>query len=73
MYTTTNFKTGKAVKEAVAAGKRISVYQPNNMFNTPDPKMGEEVTIEGPHYPEPHRWYLRVRIGADGCIDKVLR
>lgn len=31
MYTRTNFKTKKALKEAVASGATIKVYQPNDM------------------------------------------
>lgn len=71
MYSCTNFKTKKALKEAVAAGRRISVYQPNDMFNSPAPKSGDRVTLEGPHAPQPHSWYASAVIGTDGCIDKV--
>lgn len=71
MYSSTNFKTKKALKEAVAAGRRISVYQPNDMFGRGAPKPGESVTLEGPHAPQPHSWYATAVIGADGCIDKV--
>jgi hypothetical protein len=65
-YTTTNFKTKKALKEAVKAGEQIGVFNPSNFtvnFN------GTEY-IEGPHYPEPHRWYAMVTI-EDGFITKV--
>lgn len=55
MYTTINFKTKKALKEAVAAGQRITVYQPGP-FAKPGPITGR-VSVEGPHYPEPHSWY----------------
>jgi hypothetical protein len=91
MYTHTNFKTKKALKDAVAAylaglqapipqpgtlgaviakpkAKPITVYQPGP-FGGNEPKDGE-VTIEGPHYPEPHRWYARATL-KDGCIVKV--
>lgn len=68
MYTDTNFKTKKALKEAVANGKEVTVYQPGGMF--PSQRDGE-TTVEGPHYPQPHSWYARVRI-ADGVIVKVL-
>lgn len=71
MYTVVDFKTKKALKEAVAAGRRISVYQPNDMFGRPAPKSGERVSLEGPHYPKPHSWYATGIIGADGCLDKV--
>lgn len=71
MYTSINFKTKKALKEAIAAGRRISVYQPNDMFGRGPVKAGERVTLEGPHYPMPHSWYATGTIGADGCLDSI--
>jgi hypothetical protein len=52
-YVSPNFKTKKALKEAVAAGKSIDVYQPGQGTV---PENGN-VYLEGPHYPEPHKWY----------------
>jgi len=69
MYTTKNFRTKKALKEAVANGEQISVYQPNNIFNVPTP-VNETVSVEGPHYPEPHRWYASATV-VNGYIVKV--
>jgi hypothetical protein len=69
MYTDRNFQTKKALKEAVAAGKQIGVYQPNDMFNTVIPANGQ-VSVEGPHYPQPHKWYARVTL-TNGFITKV--
>ena len=69
MYTDVNFKTKKALKDAVKAGQKISVYQPNDMFNTPIPRNGS-VTLEGPHYPAPHTWYAQAML-QDGYIVKV--
>jgi len=66
MYTETNFKTKKALKEAIAAGKRISIFSPGPF---PAPKDGN-VSLEGPHYPAPHTWYARAII-ADGIIVSV--
>jgi len=57
VYTSTNFKTKKAVREAIAAGAKITVFQPGP-FGGNEPKDGP-VTLEGPHYPEPHRWYAQ--------------
>jgi hypothetical protein len=39
------------------------------------PGLGEPVyngweTVEGPHYPEPHRWYAQVEV-VDGIVVKV--
>lgn len=68
MYTDVNFRTKKALRDAVAAGREIGVYQPGGMF---EGKRDGTATVEGPHYPEPHRWYARVQI-RDGIIVKVL-
>ena len=69
MYTTINFKTKKDVKAAIATGKRVEVFQPNNMFGTETPKNGK-VYLEGPHYPEPHRWYAEAWL-EDGAVVKI--
>ena len=68
MYTCINFKTKKALKEAVSSGQKVEVYQPGPF--APNLIQGR-VTLEGPHYPEPHRWYARV-IVEDSIIVKVL-
>lgn len=67
MYTDINFKTKKALKDAVSEGKQITVYQPGGIF--PTPKDGN-ITIEGPHYPQPHKWYAQA-ILKDGVVVKV--
>ena len=56
MYTTRNFKTKKALKQA-------------GPFGGNEPTDGW-ITLEGPHYPEPHRWYARAEV-KDGAIVKV--
>lgn len=58
-YTMTNFKTKKALKEAVKASQErglppVHAYQPGPFG--PD-LMDGSCCLEGPHYPEPHRWY----------------
>jgi hypothetical protein len=65
-YVRPNLRTKKAVKEALAAGKPITVFQPG---------LGEipangTVSLEGPHYPEPHRWYA-TGIMKDGKLVKI--
>ena len=60
MYTTQNFPTKKALKEAVASGARVTVFQPNDLFGTTEKTAREPrttVSLEGPHYPRPHSWY----------------
>jgi hypothetical protein len=66
-YTDTDFKTKKSLKEAVAEGKEIRVYNPSGMF--PVPTDGN-VTLEGPHYPKPHTWYAQATL-KDGKVVKV--
>ena len=68
MYTTINFKTKKALKEAVANGQKVRVYQPGP-FGGNEPLNGT-VCVEGPHYPEPHRWYAECTL-ENGIITKV--
>lgn len=67
MYVTPNFKTKKALKEAVLAGDDVHVFSPG-LF--PANKNGEEY-IEGPHYPAAHTWYAKVRV-KDGKVIKVI-
>ena len=67
MYTETNYKTKKALREAVAAGRKVHVYQPGGFFTG---KTDGTVTLEGPHYPAAHTWYATAEI-AGGVIVKV--
>lgn len=66
-YTVTNYKTKKALKEAVADGTRVEVFEPGPFG--PAPTDGT-VYLEGPHYPEPHRWYATATL-VDGAIVAV--
>ena len=66
MYVSPNFKTKKALKDAVAAGKQVDVFSPGP-FSAPT---NGECSVEGPHYPEPHKWYARVTI-ENGQVTKV--
>lgn len=54
-YTIINFHTKKALKEAVASGQQVKCYQPG--LGPPLHNYTGTVVIEGPHYPQPHRWY----------------
>jgi len=54
-YTSYNFKTKKAIKEALAIGKKITCYQPGPFG--PDTVENGKITLEGPHYPAAHTWY----------------
>lgn len=66
-YAFGNPKTKKQLKEWIALGHDIGIFSPGPYGCREN---GEE-TVEGPHYPEPHRWYARVKV-EDGRIVKVL-
>jgi hypothetical protein len=66
MYTTRNFPTKKALKEAVVRGERITLYAPG----LGEPKVNGQDYVEGPHYPKPHSWYAEVTM-QDGYVVKV--
>lgn len=68
MYVSPNFKTKKAFKEAVAAEKPVSFYQPAGLG--PDAPDTGKIYVEGPHYPEPHKWYAEVFI-ENGKVVKI--
>lgn len=66
-YVSPNYKTKKAFKDAVAAGKIHEPYNPSGMFEIP---RNGRIVIEGPHYPEPHKWYADCDV-TSGIITKV--
>lgn len=68
MYTRTNFKSKKALKEAVERGDTVTYFQPGP-FGGNEPLDGT-IYVEGPHYPEPHRWYAQCEVKG-GKIVKV--
>ena len=69
-YTNENFKTKRALKEAVAAGKKVTVYQPNADLTGAKLPLNGIVYLEGPHFPEPHTWYAEATL-KDGYVVKV--
>ena len=66
MYTSINFKSKKALKEAVAAGKAVTIYAPG----LGAPKDNGTEFLEGPWFPKPHSWYAQVEM-KDGKVVKV--
>jgi hypothetical protein len=71
MYADKNFRYKKALKEAVAAylageGAPVRIYAPGLGV----PKTDGTEYLEGPWYPEPHRWYAQVTM-KDGLVVKV--
>ena len=70
MYTVKNFRTKKAMKEAVVAGEEVKIFQPGP-FGEPSEFYQGTQCIEGPHFPKPHSWYAEVKV-KDGIITKVV-
>jgi|TARA_R100001244_G_scaffold123219_1_gene92870 hypothetical protein len=68
MYTDQNFKTKKALKEAVAAGNDVTYHQPGP-YGGNEPADGT-ISLEGPHFPAAHTWYAQATV-VDGVITKV--
>lgn len=63
MYTRTDFRTKKALKDAVAAGEKVAVYQPNGDLHGAHGEQTEgKVYLEGPHFPQPHTWYAQAMV-----------
>lgn len=66
MYTTENFKSKKALKEAVANGAQVRLFAPG----LGEPPTNGRCAVSGPHYPQPHTWYAEVVV-QDGVVVKV--
>lgn len=66
-YTSINFKTKKAVKNAIEDGVKITCYNPGLGGLIPD---NGTVYLEGPHYPQPHKWYGKGMM-KDGYLIKI--
>jgi hypothetical protein len=67
-YVEPNFRTKRALREAVAKGEYVSAYQPGP-FGGALPRTGKAF-VEGPHYPAPHSWYAEIEL-LDGRVVKV--
>lgn len=67
-YLYPNLKSKTAFKKAIADGQSITAWE-----NTPwgqKPVTDGTCTFEGPHYPEPHRFYGQAQV-KDGIVVKV--
>jgi len=65
-YVNPNFKTKKALREALAAGKTVEVYE-HGLGSIP---ANGTVHLEGPHYPAPHTWYAEGKM-ENGRLVKI--
>lgn len=73
MYTDKNYKTKSDLKRAVAGGTQVRVWQRNgDLHETPEQHSDYcgRAFLEGPHYPQLHRWHATATI-ENGIITKV--
>ena len=80
-YTNINFKTKKALKEAVIEYNKVTARD-NHPYSTKaihcyNPGLGPDLSnftgkicLEGPHYPAAHTWYAEAEL-KDGIVIKV--
>ena len=67
-YTKINFKNKKALKNYLAAGQGVRCFNPG--LGEDLSKFTGRVFLEGPHYPEPHRWYATAQM-VNGLVTSV--
>lgn len=67
-YVDPNYPTKKALREALAAGTPVGVFQPGPFAGNIPPN--GTVYLEGPHYPKPHTWYAEGRM-VDGRLVSI--
>lgn len=65
-YVNPNYKTKKEFVEAVKAGRKHETFNPSGIGTTQN---GNDV-VEGPHFPQPHRWYASVVV-QNGIVIKA--
>ena len=72
MYTDPyNFQTKKQFREAVEdSGATVYLYQPGP-FGTGTIHEAGKWTVEGPKYPQPHKWYATVWTDDSGKVIRV--
>jgi hypothetical protein len=69
-YTYKNYKTKKSLKMDVADGVAVRCYQPNGDITGAELPKNGTIFLEGPHFPEPHKWYAEATV-KDGIVVKV--
>lgn len=68
-YASVNTKTKKDLKDRIAKGEKITVRTLTPMGDN-IVKGNESVTLAGPWYPEPHKWYAE-GVVENGILVKV--
>jgi len=60
----------RVINENIRLVHAVTYYQPNGDLTGSSPPRNGTITLEGPHYPEPHRWYAQATV-KDGEVVKV--
>lgn len=68
-YTSYDFASKKALKDAIKKGLKSTAFQPGP-FGPDLTNFTGNVCLEGPHYPKPHSWWATAKM-VDGVIVKV--
>ncbi len=63
-YVNPDYKSKKDFLAAVKSGKRHETYNPSGLY--PTTQNGSDA-VEGPHYPQAHKWYSAVMV-KDGVV-----
>lgn len=65
-YVSGNPKTKAEIKRLLSSGAKLTVFQPG----LGDVPFNGTIFVEGPHYPQPHKWYGTATI-KNGLITKI--
>lgn len=68
VYVYPNLKSKAAIKRALADGVEVTAHHVG-FYSGKEVTDGEHA-VEGPHYPEPHRWYGTVTL-KDGVVTSI--
>lgn len=76
-YTVKNFKTKKALKEAISLYMNETQFSGTSKVRCYQPGLGPDLSnytgkicLEGPHYPAAHTWYAEAEL-INGIVIKV--
>ena len=65
-YVSPNFRSKKDLRQALIDGQCVVVFQPG-LGSVPT---NGTISLEGPHYPQPHRWWATGTI-VEGKLVRV--
>lgn len=69
-YVSPNFQTKKLLKQAVEEQRTVEIFDPGLGSGRDYSTFSGTVCVEGPHYPQPHKWYAELTV-ENGKIVRV--